>query len=106
MIFNINDWVKVKLTPYGKRVMESQGVTVKVDNEGKTSFQFWIFMNTFRDYWYATAEAVIEGYIEVVDPQKKTKTKNLYRIGYQDGIEYCKQRIDELFKQHTREGKQ
>ena len=106
MKFNINDWIKVKLTPLGRRVLEQDGLTVKVDNEGKTSFQFWIFMNTFRDYWHVTAPAVIEGTIEIesIHEDQTTEQTNNYATGFKDGLDYCKQRIDELIKQHTREG--
>ena len=76
--FNINEFVKVKLTQKGKLVyLEHQieiqkrfnrdrikidvPLNVEVDDEGFSSFQLWEFMNIFGSHMYCGSEPVIEG---------------------------------------------
>ena len=76
--FNINEFIKVKLTQKGKLVyLEHQieiqkkfnrdkikidvPLNIEVDNEGFSSFQLWRFMEIFSSYMYCSAEPVIEG---------------------------------------------
>lgn len=61
MLFNINDYVKVKLTDYGKMLLEKQhfelyeslGVSPipytppKKDENGYVKFQLWVLMSNF-----------------------------------------------------------
>ena len=75
--FNINEFIKVKLTQKGKLVyLEHQieiqkrfnrdrikidvPLNVEVDSEGFSSFQLWIFMEIFGSHMYCGAEPIIE----------------------------------------------
>lgn len=69
-IFNINNYVKVKLTEEGVRILESQYNEMlmqmtpearksmgpfkrpKVDKKGYSKFQLWVLMNHFGEYMY------------------------------------------------------
>lgn len=47
--FNINEKVKVKLTEMGKRILQEQGRTCTVDEDGCTSFQMWQLITIFGE---------------------------------------------------------
>lgn len=74
--FNVNDWVRVKLTQHGfdihKRNFDNfwweQGLRPpckyeppKVDSYGFCKFQMWDFLQKFGIAFYMTAENVVEG---------------------------------------------
>lgn len=67
MRINLNDWVKVKLTDYGKeifnhrfdevnRMIKEKGgkpltpIPLKVDEDGYSSFQLWTFMEMYGEH--------------------------------------------------------
>ena len=69
---NINDCIKVKLTPYGydthirhyKKYL-GDNFNIKlfspcVDEEGYTRYQLWDFMNIFGEYMYNGSKQIIE----------------------------------------------
>ncbi len=71
--FNINDFVKVKLTDYGKHVYEHHlddlnlrmgchltPYPLQYDENGYCDFQLWHFMNIFGDHIFNGAPVVIE----------------------------------------------
>lgn len=72
--FNINDFIKVKLTDHGKDIYYHQydefnklygGKIFKprypeVDSEGYTRIQLWQFMNIFGPHLYNGCRAIIE----------------------------------------------
>ena len=76
--FNINEFIKVKLSQKGKLVYSEHQIEIQkrfnrdkikidvplnaeVDNEGFTEFQLWRFMEIFGSHMYCGAEPVIEG---------------------------------------------
>ena len=74
--FNINDFIKVKLTSFGKDVYYHQyddwnkkynlvvpitPMELKVDEDGFTEFQLWDFMNIFGKYFFnGSVEQIME----------------------------------------------
>ena len=75
--FNINEFIKVKLTQKGKLIyLEHQiemqkrfnrdgikievPLNIEVDTEGFSSFQLWRFMEIFGSHMYCGAEPAIE----------------------------------------------
>ena len=79
-IFNINEFIKVKLTQKGKliylehqieiqkrfnrdRIRIDVPLNVEVDDEGFSSFQLWKFMEIFGSHMYCGCEPIIEGCI-------------------------------------------
>ena len=76
---NLNDWIKVKLTDYGKDIYyhryddvnRSYGRVIckpnfpKVDKDGYTRFQLWQFMELYGPYIGMMHENVIDP-IEIV----------------------------------------
>ena len=76
--FNINEFIKVKLSQKGKLVYSEHQIeiqkrfnrdkikidvplNVEVDSEGFTEFQLWRFMEIFGSHMYCGAEPIIEG---------------------------------------------
>lgn len=76
--FNINDNIKVKLTPLGAQIYyhqydglikvmgENNNGFIKpsmpeIDKNGFTEFQLWRFIEIYRDYFHMTAPQIIEG---------------------------------------------
>ena len=70
---NINSKVKVKLTDFGKSILDKEVNKLKqisgapdnytpyeTDDNGYTEFQLWQFINIFGDYVYNGAIQVIE----------------------------------------------
>ena len=66
---NLNDWIKGKLTPYGKEVYTRffdglpeniEVPDVYTDTQGLSKFQLWEFIEIFGQYIYMGAENVIE----------------------------------------------
>lgn len=70
--YNMNEYVKVKLTTYGKQILEDKfshvpGINVrealshiKVDGDGYSEFQLWNLMSTFGAYLYNGCELPFE----------------------------------------------
>jgi len=70
--FNINDYIKVKLTKHGQKIhisyyekFDTYGVNKKfykpeIDNEGYTEYQLWEFMNIFGEHMFNGADQLIE----------------------------------------------
>jgi hypothetical protein len=74
--FNINDTVKVKLTPYGVQTLKNniaevnkklppnakplRYIPMKKDKNGYTEFQLWSLMNNFGHVISLTSEAPFE----------------------------------------------
>lgn len=72
--FNINDYIKVKLTGLGVSIhteyymkyleyfpmFRYAELVPYVDSEGFTKYQLWEFMNIFGEHMYNGAEQVIE----------------------------------------------
>lgn len=53
--FNVNSWVKVKLTPKGKEILNTTKkfpTALPVDEQGYCKFQLWVFMQYFGDSIY------------------------------------------------------
>lgn len=76
--FNINEFVRVKLTQKGKLIYSEHQIEIQkdfnknkikidvqlypeIDEEGFSKFQLWHFMEIFGSYMYCGAEPVIEG---------------------------------------------
>lgn len=76
--FNINEFIKVKLSQKGKLVYSEHQIeiqkrfnrdkikidvplNVEVNSEGFTEFQLWRFMEIFGSHMYCGAEPIIEG---------------------------------------------
>lgn len=66
-VINLNDWIKVKLTPYGQQIYYAHFLNfhitpprLKIDDEGYTRFQLWSFIEMFGSYIYMGAKNVIE----------------------------------------------
>lgn len=70
---NINNKVKVKLTDFGKSILDKEihrlkqtyevpdnYIPYETDDNGYTEFQLWQFMNIFGNYLYNGATQVIE----------------------------------------------
>ena len=91
--FNINDFIKVKLTEHGKNVYEhSNDETIrkamvdgkiiryllppelKYDENGYTRFQFWQFMNIFGKEIWNGSEAILESNLILMDPNDVGQT--------------------------------
>lgn len=69
MKFNVNNYVKVKLTKRGKEIMEEEGVMSKPkpDAEGFSKFQMWELMQIFGNYVYNGCEIPFEMEIEIME---------------------------------------
>lgn len=76
---NLNDYIKVKLTEYGRAVYKNhyakynlEGPKLNVDEEGYTKFQMWDFMHIFGDTMRMAGdlpyELNVEIQIEVEEP--------------------------------------
>ena len=69
---NLNDYIKVKLTEYGRMIYRESFVRlglqepkINVDEEGYTRFQIWVFMETFGDKMRMACELPCETNIEI-----------------------------------------
>lgn len=76
--FNINNWVKVKLTQKGLVILKHQHDLLKlsipslgefetpdVDSDGYTSFQMWYLMDMFGAYIHLGAEPPFETGVKI-----------------------------------------
>ena len=89
---NINEYVKVKLTDYGKEIFYHQYDEInsfykcekikphypKVDKEGYASFQLWYFMNLYGRYIDMGMQNVIEPLEIVFESAEKTAEWVIY----------------------------
>lgn len=64
---NLNDWIKIKLTPYGEDVyrifycrLKLEPLPLRKDKDGYVSFQLWDFIQIFGSYIYMGNKNVIE----------------------------------------------
>ncbi len=78
---NLNDYIKVKLTEYGRKIYISSFTSlglpephIKIDEEGYTQFQMHDFINTFGKYIYMCCEMPCETTVQIqVDSVLKGK---------------------------------
>ena len=80
---NLNDWIKVKLTDFGKMIYYHQYDNInkfmgkefckpklpKVDEDGYTEFQLWCFMELYGNHMGMTLPNVIEP-LEIIVKQE------------------------------------
>jgi hypothetical protein len=66
MVVNINDWVRVELTPEGRAVAEREKAYVRPDGH----WQLWELMQTFGPHiWHGMpAPLFVENRVEIVGP--------------------------------------
>ena len=69
---NLNDYIKVKLTEYGRMIYRESFVRlglqepkINVDEDGYTRFQIWVFMQTFGDKMRMACELPCETNVEI-----------------------------------------
>ena len=69
---NLNDYIKVKLTEYGKKIYRDSFVSlglpeprINVDEEGYTRFQMHVFINTFGEYIHMGHELPCETTVQI-----------------------------------------
>lgn len=69
---NLNDYIKVKLTEYGRKIYRSSFISlglpephINVDEEGYTRFQMHDFINTFGEYIHVGCEMPCEPTIQI-----------------------------------------
>lgn len=67
MKFNINDYVKVKLTEHGKKILKEKDINNSVDENGYTKFQLWDIMNIFGEYCILGCDVPFE--TEIIIPE-------------------------------------
>lgn len=69
MKFNVNNYVKVKLTKRGKEIMKEEGVMREYvpDKDGYTKWQLWELMGVFGNYVYNGCEIPFETEIEITE---------------------------------------
>lgn len=67
IVVNLNDFVRFKLTDYGKRVYDQwfidlriKPVELRIDKDGYTKMQLWQFMEIFGPHIHMWEENVIE----------------------------------------------
>lgn len=67
MKFNVNNYVKVKLTERGKAIMKKEGVLreYKADKDGFSKWQLWELMRVFGNYLFNGCEIPFEMEIEI-----------------------------------------
>jgi len=101
MTINLNDFIKVKLTDWGKEIYYHQYDEVnsfwqkevikpsfpKVDEDGYTSFQLWHFMNLYGNYIDMGLEDVIyQNEILLDDPRWIPVSERLPSVTPQESI--------------------
>ncbi len=79
MKFNINDNVKVKLTPHGIGVLISRHEKLmgeypfrmpQIDSQGYTEYQLWELMNIFGEHMGMGSKLPFQTEIEIVEQEK------------------------------------
>ena len=75
---NLNDWIKVKLTFYGRQVfntyysaLDIKPPVIEVDDNGYSAFQLWDFIQIFGSHIYMGAQNVIEP-LEIIKEENYT----------------------------------
>jgi hypothetical protein len=87
MLINLNDIVRVKLTPYGKEIVAREAEAIqknfpnthlevsdffpKEDEDGWSEYQLWLLMFRFGKYITVLAPTPFEMDIEVTDKPKE-----------------------------------
>lgn len=54
--FNLNNYVYVRLTPSGEKILAKSGISSKKDGDGYSRFQAWEFMEIFGSAFHLGAE--------------------------------------------------
>lgn len=81
MMFNVNNYVRIKLTDYGKEILRKRFDemhekfpkafkkfrTPKEDADGWSKWQMWDLMNTFGDYVSLGMEVPFDTVIEILE---------------------------------------
>jgi hypothetical protein len=81
MLFNINEYVKIKLTPKGKEILKKQHdafttsweiglpseFKINEDEDGWSEWQLWNLMQVFGEHLFNGAEVPFETTIEIVE---------------------------------------
>lgn len=69
---NLNDYIKVKLTEYGRKIYRSSFVSlglpeprINVDKDGYTRFQIYDFINVFGEHMHMGCELPCETNIQI-----------------------------------------
>lgn len=81
MQFNINNKVRVRLTPKGKRVLAEKykglrpGYPPKEDAAGWSEWQLWDLMQTFGECIFLGCDMPFEGTIEIDEPINADKLR-------------------------------
>lgn len=70
--FNINDYVQVKLTEYGRTICRKWSITPVEDADGWVSFQMHIMMNVFGPYISLGLDLPFETTIRLVSETRPT----------------------------------
>jgi hypothetical protein len=66
MKFNINNYVRVKLTPKGKDVLRARAKPIpKEDKYGWSRWQLWTLFEVFGNYVHVGSDAPFETEIEI-----------------------------------------
>jgi hypothetical protein len=84
MLFNINDYVKIRLNEYGKSILKknhavkNKGLPIKYkppeeDIDGYSEWQLWCFMAEFGEHMYNGCTMPFETIIKIVEPEKILK---------------------------------
>ena len=68
MKFNVNEYVKVKLTDRGKKILSAEGLDFyhKPDKDGWSSWQLWHLMETFGKHISMSSFPPFETEIEIL----------------------------------------
>lgn len=69
MKFNINHYVRVKLTDYGKEILKKNDLEFlhKPDEDGFSKWQLWVLMETFGKYTHLGYELPFGANIEILE---------------------------------------
>ena len=75
MLFNINDDVRVKLTDKGREVLRKEQLHdylgLVEDEEGWSTWQFWVLMSYFAHHIGMGFENVFEMNIDIIEKEDK-----------------------------------
>ena len=84
MLFNANDYVRVKLTPEGRRILEERFLAMsarvpgigafklpKEDADGWSRWQLWDLMSTYGEHVYNGCKVPFETTIDILFPEQE-----------------------------------
>jgi hypothetical protein len=66
LLFNVNDYAYVKLTPVGQRILSSKSVSFTKDGEGWSKWQLWELMSIFGGHLRNGCDVPFETTIRLV----------------------------------------